>query len=98
MSELARRAGLAPTTVIDVVNGKANPGTRFCSGVARALKVPADHVLRMAGHLPDSSIDSEIYSVLVDEIRYLTSEQLVGVHAFVRALREQDTSTTRKHK
>jgi transcriptional regulator with XRE-family HTH domain len=52
MRELARRSGLSVTTISDVVSGKANPGLDFCRGVARALDLPPEMVLRLAGLLP----------------------------------------------
>lgn len=54
LTELARRAELAGATVSDVLNGKTRPGLRFYIGVARALGVSVDHLLRLAGELPAS--------------------------------------------
>jgi transcriptional regulator with XRE-family HTH domain len=50
-SELARRAGISQSSVSNVLTGKQIPGLEFCKGVARALNVPADQLLRLAGHL-----------------------------------------------
>ena len=52
MRELARRAELAPTTISEVIAGKAKPGLEFCKGVARAFHVAPEDVLRKAGLLP----------------------------------------------
>lgn len=51
-SELARRAGLNDSTVSMVMSGKRNPGFDFCVGVANALEVRPETVLRQAGLLP----------------------------------------------
>jgi transcriptional regulator with XRE-family HTH domain len=51
-SELARRADISQSSVSNVVTGKQIPGLEFCKGVARALDIPADRLLRLAGHLP----------------------------------------------
>ncbi len=51
-SELARRAGLVPSTVSTVISGAKRPGLDFCVGVGRALSVRPEEVLRRAGLLP----------------------------------------------
>jgi transcriptional regulator with XRE-family HTH domain len=50
-SELARRAGLSQSSVSNVLTGKQIPGLEFCKGAAKALEMPADRLLRLAGHL-----------------------------------------------
>lgn len=50
-SELARRAGISQSSVSNVLTGKQIPGLEFCKGVAKALDLPADRLLRLAGHL-----------------------------------------------
>jgi transcriptional regulator with XRE-family HTH domain len=51
-SELARRANISQSSVSNVLTGKQIPGLQFCKHVALALDVPADRLLRLAGHLP----------------------------------------------
>lgn len=51
-SELARRAGVVPSTVSMVISGHSKPGVDFCLGVARALNEPPEKVFRLAGLLP----------------------------------------------
>lgn len=50
-SELARRADISQSSVSNVLTGKQIPGLEFCKGVAKALDLPADRLLRLAGHL-----------------------------------------------
>ena len=50
--ELARRAELSHATINGVLSGTANPGLDFCKGVARALHVAPEDVIRKAGLLP----------------------------------------------
>ena len=57
--DLAREAGLAHTTVIQVLNGQARPGLRFYVGVAKALQVSVDRLLELAGEMPASGADDE---------------------------------------
>ena len=51
-SELARRAGVSQSSVSNVLTGKQIPGLEFCKGVAQALDLRAEELLRRAGHLP----------------------------------------------
>jgi transcriptional regulator with XRE-family HTH domain len=51
-SELARRAGLSQSSVSHVLTGRQVPGLEFCKGVAKALEMPPEEMLRLAGHLP----------------------------------------------
>lgn len=50
-SELARRAGMVPSTISMVISGHNRPSMEFCVKIATALGESPDHVLRMAGHL-----------------------------------------------
>ena len=54
-SELARRAGISQSSVSNVLTGKQIPGLEFCKGVARALDLRPEELLRQAGHLPPVS-------------------------------------------
>jgi len=73
-SDLARRAGLAPSTISTVVNGQKRPGPEFCTGVAVALDLPPVIVFRKAGLLPPADPETEerreaqyLFSQLIDE-------------------------------
>lgn len=44
-AELARRAGVTPTAISDVLSGRRNVGNDLAVSIANALKVPADSVL-----------------------------------------------------
>jgi len=67
-SEFARRAELAPSSVSMVMSGHRGPGVEFCLGVARALKIPGDKILRLVGILPqlpggpEEQRDKEVYN------------------------------------
>lgn len=50
--ELGRRAGVSHTTVASVLSEQRSPTADFCVAVSKALNVPAESVLRMAGILP----------------------------------------------
>lgn len=73
-SELARRAGLSPTAVSDVLSSRRNPGLVFCDGIAQAFKMPSEDVYRIAGLLPgetdaDPTLSKiqHLFSALQDE-------------------------------
>ena len=51
-SELARQAGLGKQTIWNILNGMRNPGIESCIGIARALNIPPEDVMRKAGLLP----------------------------------------------
>ena len=52
MSEMGRRAGLSHATISNVLSGKTNPGFEFCIGIAKALGMPPEVVMRKAGLMP----------------------------------------------
>jgi transcriptional regulator with XRE-family HTH domain len=52
-AEFARRIKISPATVSRVLSGENNPGLDFLQGVALALRMPLDAVMRRAGVLPD---------------------------------------------
>ena len=54
LRELARRSNLSSTAVINVMNQHRSPGANFCKGIARALRVSPEEVMRHAGILPPS--------------------------------------------
>jgi len=51
-ADLARAAGVHTATVTRILNGDRQVGPDVCRDIARALKLPADWVFRVAGLLP----------------------------------------------
>jgi transcriptional regulator with XRE-family HTH domain len=80
-SELARRAGLVPSAVSQVIAGNRGTGPEFCRSVARALHVPPEMVFRKAGLLPPlpGPEDDVTFGVLLDVVRNLSVEDRVTV-------------------
>jgi transcriptional regulator with XRE-family HTH domain len=66
-SELARRASLSSATVSDILGERTNPRLDFCVGVAHAIGIRPEVVLRKAGLLPPLSEADETQ----EEINYL---------------------------
>lgn len=64
--ELARRAGLSPTSISEVMAGKRGPGKRCCQAVAKALHAPPERILQGDGIIeppPDSKRFHELTTV-----------------------------------
>jgi transcriptional regulator with XRE-family HTH domain len=76
-SELARRAGLVPSAVSQVIAGNRGPGPDFCRSVARALSLPPEMVFRRAGLLPGLPGPEEdvMFGELLDVMRNLSVDE-----------------------
>lgn len=61
-AELARRAKINESSLSLIYSGGREPGPKVCDGIARAFKMPADIVYRMAGILPVKPSDDETVS------------------------------------
>lgn len=51
-AELHRTSGLSRTIISDVLSNKVSPGYDFCIAVGKALHIPGDQIMRLAGLLP----------------------------------------------
>lgn len=51
-AELARRAEITPAQISRVLSRTQQPGPDTCAGIARALAITPEEVLRRAGYLP----------------------------------------------
>ena len=87
-SELARRAGLVPSAISQVIAGNRGTGPEFCRSVARAFNLPAEMVFRKAGLLPPlPGPESDItFGELLDVVRNLSVEERVMVLEFAEFL------------
>jgi transcriptional regulator with XRE-family HTH domain len=87
-SELARRAGLVPSAVSQVIAGNRGTGPEFCRSVARAFNLPAELVFRKAGLLPPlpGPEDDITFGELLDVVRNLSVEERVLVLEFAEFL------------
>lgn len=50
--ELARRAGISAASVNQILGEQREPSPDFCISLASAFRLPAEFILRKAGHLP----------------------------------------------
>jgi len=86
--ELARRAYLSHATINGVLTEKAGAGPDFCTGIARAFRVPPDQVFRLAGLLPTVIIDKEEDANLLDYFHYMDPGDRVRLLAIARTFYE----------
>ena len=101
-SELARRAGLSPAAITDVLKGRRNAGKDFCDGIATAVKLPPDEVYRIAGLLPpEPERDNRFYKI---QTLYHTlkeegnKERALEFLEFLSSLEDKNDRTGKKSK
>jgi transcriptional regulator with XRE-family HTH domain len=88
-SELARRAGVVPSTVSMVLSEQQRPGLEFCTGVAQALNMPPDKILRLAGLLPPLPPSVEEEQELISIFRSVPANARIIVMQMLRGLKDQ---------
>jgi transcriptional regulator with XRE-family HTH domain len=92
-SDLARRANLVPSTISMLISQQKRPGIDACNGIARAFKVPAERVFRIAGILPARIIGEDNATKeteLLDYFRALDPDSQKTILTLARALHEQN--------
>jgi transcriptional regulator with XRE-family HTH domain len=85
-SELARRAGVVPSTVSMVLSGKNEPTWEFCAATAAALDEPPEKVFRLVGLLPPLPGPERdvVIQQLVDSVKNLTPDDREEVLAYAQ--------------
>lgn len=86
-SELARRAGLVPSTISMVLSEQKRPGLDFCVGIGRALGEPPEKILRLAGLLPPLPPAVEEEKEIIDIVRSLSPEGRAFILRMLRGLK-----------
>ena len=89
-SEAARRSGLSASMFDKVINGHANPGHRFCEGVAHLFSLSTEEVFRRAGLLPPVPEETATSRELLAMFAQLGDEDQERVMVMVRALRDEE--------
>lgn len=74
-SELARRAGISPTAVSDMLSGRRSVGTSNATAIAKAFNIPTDEVLRAAGILPPKPTKTELIERILNLVEGLPSDE-----------------------
>lgn len=88
ISELARRSGQSRSAIHATITGRNAVSFEFCVGIGRALNLPAEDVMRMAGLLPPVS-RLDVHDQLLDAARSLSSEQVGVLLRVARALQHE---------
>lgn len=84
-TDLARRAGVVPSTISMIASGQQRVGMRSAIGIAKAFGIPADVVLQKAGLSPKAPpVDNE--QELVDILRRLPTTIVGSIFTLFRAL------------
>jgi transcriptional regulator with XRE-family HTH domain len=102
--ETARRVGVSPTPISNILSGKGKPGLDVYRGLADAFQVRLEDVLRAAGELPPPVEEQRAADPLLDEgIRILTEispgdrpvavRLLQGLRLTATPEREQEAAT-----
>lgn len=97
MNKVARMAGISSGLISGVMSGTVPASANFCIAVARALRVPPEHVLRLAGILPPSVHEQaeqdpatyEAYSIMAE----LEPHQKAAAVSMLRGLAQMTTPT-----
>lgn len=84
--EIGRRAGFSHATISNIINGHRKPGIKFCRAIAKALVIPPDTVLRMAGLLPTmADFEGDLtFAELWDVVRNMSLEERIEVLAYAQ--------------
>lgn len=88
-SKLATYMGVAPASVSAWFNRGTIPNTATCAALARALHVPLEEVLRVAGHIPagvEAVEEPELPSWLRATLAELTDPELRVVERTAQGL------------
>lgn len=88
-SELARLAGVVPSTISQYISGHKTPSADTCVKIARVLGYSTDHVLRQADLLPEVSSQVQNEEDLVHIFRRLDAEAQEVVLAMMRGLKDK---------
>ena len=84
--ELARKSGMSPAAVSQVLTGRQKPGVEFCLGVADALQEPPTKVFRLAGLLPKNPDGDEVLEDIVYYYSMMSSRKRAKLRDFARSL------------
>jgi transcriptional regulator with XRE-family HTH domain len=73
-ADLARIAHLSPGGISHILTGTRKPGIDVCEKIAKAFKIPADEVFRIANLLPPKPKTDPITEDFLFTLQFLTDE------------------------
>ena len=94
-AELVRRSGISSAQISRLVTGGRDPGKDAIAGIARALRLPPEDVLRHAGILPPKNVnltpgDRRALVELMDKISALSPENQRLVFDLVERIKRSE--------
>ncbi len=84
LRDAAQAGGISHATIADVLRGKARPGLRFYLGVSKALLVPVEQLLTLAGEIPPGPREDATLAELIEIARHLTEDQVRTLRDYAR--------------
>jgi transcriptional regulator with XRE-family HTH domain len=87
-AEIARRGGISHSRISQVLGGDL-PGADFCIGIAKALRLPPEVVLRRANILPSKSTAKEEEERLLHYFDQLSPGDQQRLISIARALGQE---------
>lgn len=81
-AELHRISGLSRTIISDVLSDKVSPGYNFYIAVGKALHIPGDMVMRLAGLLPpvsEKTENHEMFLYILDQLNESDQETIMNL-------------------
>jgi len=96
MREMARRAGVSHTAIINVVHGHTRPSAQFCLQLAEALQAPPEDVYRRAGLLPAAVPEGTSLQEASYLFAQLSDSEQETVLTMMRALAEKRREASRR--
>lgn len=88
--ELARRSGLSPTSISEVMAGVRGPGKRFCQAVAKALQIPPERIFQEAGII-EAPPDTLLFQELTNVAKILSEENQRKLLEYAQFLLQNET-------
>lgn len=83
-AELARRAGVTRGAINNILQGERGPGVDLAKGIAKALSLPPEQVMRVAGLLPEDKKISKEIEQIVHEVEGLSPEEQREFLSYIR--------------
>jgi len=91
MREMARRAGVSHTTIASIMSGRRKATADVCKGIAKALNVPTEDILRLVGLLPPLPDDWQgQFKQVCDKLKNLSPRAREDVVAYVTYRYQQE--------
>ena len=104
-SELARRGGITHTSISKIINERQQPGLKVARGIAKALDIPLEVILRKTGILPSipAGVPGQTDDTLVSTIAMRASQldekgqrAILEMLTYLLTKQEEDTDTKKK--